>query len=147
MATITNAQLLAAGAVLGAIDKPGTPGECVIEWQHSGAKRIAAATDIFEFFPIPAFCGLIVVAAALEVIKPTAAAATLDLGIGGTDMTTATAWALNAAAGTKLIKYITGANTVTSSGSIQQLTAQINSQAFDAGAEFKLRVFGTLIAI
>lgn len=145
MADYTVAQLRAVGISPASTDRPGFPGPIVLDFEFDGAKRSTVATDTIAFFDLPALSGFRVNAAALTVVKPGTATGTADIQLAGTDVTGLTAWALDAAAGTPLIKLATAANTVVNTGAASTLRVQINTVGVGAG-KFRVRVFGEFLA-
>lgn len=152
MAAFTIAQMRAAGVNPAAADSAAFPGDVVIDYELDGSKKAIAAADTVDFFEIPAYAGFIPTAAAITVIKAGTATGTVDIQIGGADVAGLTAWATDAAAGTKLVKIATGAvsgavntppnvvNTTTASYiRLQQNTAGLGS------GRIRVRVFGTLL--
>ena len=145
MADYTTAQLRTVGISPAATDRHGFPGPIVLDFEFDGAKRSTAATDTVAFFDLPALTGFRVNAAALTVVKAGTASGTADIQLAGTDVTGLTAWALDAAAGTQLVKLATAANTVVNTGSASTLRVQINTAGVGAG-KFRVRVFGEMLA-
>lgn len=145
MADYTTAQLRAVGIPPASTDAESFPGVCIFEYDFDGTKRSTAAADTLAFFDLPAYAGMIVRAAALTIVKPGTASATADIQLAGTDVTGLTAWALDAAAGTQLIKLATAANTVVNTSSASTLRLQINTAGVGAG-RFRVRVFAELLA-
>jgi hypothetical protein len=145
MADYTTAQLRAVGIPPASSDAASFPGPVVLEYDFDGAKRSTVATDTVAFFDIPALAGFIVRAASLTIVRPGTATGTADIQLAGTDVTGLTAWALDAAAGTQLIKLATAANTVVNAGSASTIRVQINTVGVGTG-RFRVRVFGDMLA-
>lgn len=145
MAAYTTTQLRTVGIQPASTDAASYPGPVVLEFDFDGAKRSTAATDTVDFFDIPALSGFIVRAASLTVVRPGTATGTADIQLGGVDVTGLTAWALDAAAGTQLIKLATAANTVVNAGSASAIRLQINTAGVGTG-RFRVRVFGDMLA-
>lgn len=145
MADYTVAQLRTVGISPASTDRPGFPGPIVLDFEFDGAKRSTAATDTIAFFDLPALTGFRVNAAALTIVRPGTATATADIQLVTTDVTGLTAWALDAAAGTQLVKLATAANTVVNTGSATTIRLQINTAGVGAG-KFRVRVFGEFLA-
>jgi hypothetical protein len=144
MAALTIAQLRAAGVNPASTDKHGFPGDVILDYELDGAKRAVAATDTVDFFQIPDLAGMIVKAAAITVVRPGTATGTMDIQIGGADVTGLTAWATDAAAGTKLVKIATAANTVVNAGAASFVRLQQNTVGLGTG-KIRVRVFGTML--
>jgi hypothetical protein len=144
MAAYTTTQLRTVGIQPASTDAASYPGPVVLEFDFDGAKRSTAATDTVDFFDIPALSGFIVRAASLTVVRPGTATGTADIQLGGVDVTGLTAWALDAAAGTQLVKLATAANTVVNAGSASAVRLQINTVGVGTG-RFRVRVFGDML--
>lgn len=144
MADYTTAQLRSVGIQPASTDRASFPGPVVLDFDFDGTKRTTAAADTLAFFDIPALSGFIVRAASLTIIRPGTATGTADIQLAGTDVTGLTAWALDAAAGTQLIKLATAANTVVNAGSASTLRVQVNLVGVGTG-RFRVRVFGELL--
>ena len=144
MPAYTTAQLRTVGIQPAALDPAGLPGFMMFDYEFDGAKRSTVATDTVDMFDLPAFAGLIVHAASLTVSRPGTATATADIQIGGVDVTGLTAWALDAAAGTKLVKLATAANTIVNTGTASAIRLQINTAGAGVG-RFRIRVWATLL--
>lgn len=145
MPAYTTAQLRTVGIQPAATDPAGFPGYMLFAYEFDGAKRTTVATDTFDLFDLPAFAGLIVHAAAVTIVRPGTATGTLDLQIAGTDVTGLTAWALDAAAGTKLVKLATAANTTVNTGTATAIRGQINTVGVGNG-KFRIRVWATMLS-
>lgn len=144
MADYTIAQLRTAGIQPASTDTFGLPGFIMLDYEFDGSKRSTAATDTIQMFELPALTGAIVHAAALTVVRPGTASATADIQLNTTDVTGLTAWALDAAAGTKLVKLATAANTIVNTGSATGIRLQINTAGVGQG-RFRVRVWLTLL--
>jgi hypothetical protein len=144
MAALTIAQLRAKGVNPASTDKHGFPGDVILDYEIDGSKQAVAATDTVDFFEIPALAGMIVKAAAVTVVRPGTASGALAIQIGGTSVTGLTAWATDAAAGTKLVKLATAANTVVNTGSASYVRILQSTAGLGSG-KLRIRVFGTLL--
>lgn len=144
MAAYTIAQMQAVGVAAGAYDEPGTPGGFVAEYLLDGSKKVTAATDTVAFLEIPAYAGMIVDAASIEVVKAGTATGTVDIQLDGTDVTGLTGWATDAAAGTKLVKLASAANTIVNTTAATTVKLQLNTVGLGAGV-LKVRLYGTLL--
>lgn len=142
MTAITTATMIAAGVAAGALDEI-VPGDFMLEYLLDGSKKTIAAADTVDFFDIPAYAGAMISGASVEVITPGTATGTLDIQLGGADVTGLTAWATDAAAGTKLVKLATAANTVVNGGSASAIRLQQNTAGLGTGV-LKIRVWGVL---
>lgn len=101
---------------------------------------------MFEF---PAYAGVVIEGAAVTTVKAGTASTTISITLGaaaaaGTAVTGLTAWAADAAAGTKLVKLATAANSLintTASGFVK-----MQSWTGGAGAgKYRVRVFGRIL--
>lgn len=149
MPNYTIANLRTVGISPAGMDRAGGPGPVVLEYEFDGAKRSTVATDTVDLFEIPALAGFIVDGAAVSVVRPGTATVTLAVTIGasgaaGTAVTGLTAWAGDAAAGTRLVKLATAANTVVSAGSSNFLKLQFGTAGAGTG-RYRVRIFGTLL--
>lgn len=144
MTALTTTVLRAAGVAPAGTNVPATPGPFVMEWVIDGKKQAMAAADTADLFDLPALAGMIVDAAAVTIIRPGTATGTIAVQIGGTSVTGLTAWAADAAAGTKLVKLATAANTVINTSSASAVRVLQSTAALGDGA-YRLRVFGTLL--
>lgn len=144
MADYTTAQLRTVGIQPAGTHPMSFPGYTIIDYEFDGSKRSTAATDTLAFFDLPALTGAIVHAAALTVVRPGTASATADIQLNTTDVTGLTAWALDAAAGTQLVKLATAANTIVNTGSATTMRLQINTAGVGQG-KFRVRVWATLL--
>lgn len=144
MAAITIAQLRAKGVNPASTDTAGFPGDVVLDFELDGSKYTVAAADTVDFFALPDLAGMIVKGAAVTVVRPGTATGTVDIQIGGTDVTGLTGWATDAAAGTKLVKLATAANTVVNAGAASYVRLQQNTAGLGNG-KIRVRVFGTLL--
>lgn len=145
MAAITIATARANGVAPGAITPVGTPGVFMLEYVVDSAKQAVAAADTLDFFEIPAYAGIVVDGASIEVVKAGTASGTIDIQLVTTDVTGLTGWASDAAAGTKLVKLATAGNTVVNTSSATYLRLQQNTAAMGGGV-YKVRVWGTLFS-
>lgn len=145
MADKTIAVLRAAGMGPASTDRPGFPGDIMLDFEIDGSKLAVAAADTVSFFEIPDLSGFIVHAAAITVVSPGTATGTVDIQLGGTDVTGLTAWATDAAAGTKLVKLATAANTVVNAGAASFVRLQQNTAGLGAGV-LRVRVFGKMVS-
>lgn len=143
MATFTTAQMVAAGVPAAATNGAHINGETILDYYLDGSKKAVVAADIVTMFDIPAATGFVVSGAAITVIKPGVATATIDLGIAGTDVTGLTAF--DAVTLGTTVKLATGANTVATTSGVSSLTAQVNTAGLGSGI-FRIRVYGTLIS-
>lgn len=153
MANLTIAQLRAVSIPPASMDIYSTPGTFVMDYVFDGSKQALAASDTADMFEIPAYCGVIIQAAAVTVIKPGSnASATLGISLGaaaaaGTAVTGLTGWDVSsgATAGTQLVKLQTAANTIISTNTSNYIKIQISTAALGTGV-VKVRVFGQLLA-
>lgn len=145
MADITIAQLRAAGLAPASTDRAGFPGDIILDFEIDGAKRAVAAADTVSFFEIPDKAGMLIQGAAVTVVRPGTATGTVDIQLGGVDVTGLTAWATDAAAGTQLVKLASAANTVINAGSASFVRLQQNTVALGGGC-LRVRVFGKLFS-
>lgn len=145
MANKTIADLRAAGLAPASTDCASFPGDIMLDFEIDGAKLAVAATDTVSFFEIPDLAGMIVQAAAVTVARPGTATGTVDIQLGGTDVTGLTAWATDAAAGTQLVKMATAANTVVNAGAASYVRLQQNTAALGSGC-LRVRVFGKMVS-
>lgn len=144
MAAITIAQLRAKGVNPASTDGASFPGDVVLDFELDGSKYAVAATDTVDFFELPALTGMIVLGAAVTVVRPGTATGTVDLQLGGTDVTGLTGWATDATAGTKLVKLATALNTVVNTSSASYVRLQQNTVGLGSG-KIRVRVFGNLL--
>lgn len=145
MTAKTIANLRTAGLAPASTDCASFPGEVMMDFELDGSKLAVAATDTVDFFEVPAYAGFIVTAASVTVIRPGTATGTMDIQVGGADVTGLTAWATDAAAGTQLIKLATAANTVVNTTAASYVRVQQNTAALGAG-RVRVRVFGKVLA-
>lgn len=143
MAAKTIANLRSAGLAPASTDTHGFPGKVILDFTLDGSKLAVASTDTVDFFELPAYAGMIVEAAAITVVRAGTASGTIDLQIGGTDITGLTGWASDATAGTKLVKLATAANTVINTTTASYVRLQQNTAGLGNGL-IRVRVFGTL---
>ena len=144
MAAITTTQVRAAGLAPASTDRAGFPGDVVLDFELDGAKLTVAATDTVDMFDLPAYAGVTVKAAAITVVRAGTATGTVDIQIAGTDVTGLTAWATDAAAGTKLVKLATAANTTVNTTSATAIALQQNTAGLGNG-KIRVRLFCTLL--
>lgn len=144
MATKTIANLRTAGLAPASSDRASFPGTVMLDFELDGKKLAVAATDLVQFFEIPAYAGFVVDAVGITVIAPGTATGTMDFQLAGTDVTGCTGWLTDAAAGTELLKLATAANTVVNTGTATYLNLQQNTAALGIG-RVRVRVFGTLM--
>lgn len=144
MAATTIANLRSAGLTPASTDRAAFPGPVTLDFTIDGSKLAVAAADTVDFFEIPAYAGMIVTAAAVTVVRPGTATGTLAIQIGGTSVTGLTAWATDAAAGTKLIKLGTAANTVVNTGAASAVRLLQGVAGLGNGL-LRVRVFGTIL--
>lgn len=145
MTAKTIANLRTAGLAPASTDRASFPGEVMMDFELDGSKLAVAATDTVDFFEVPAYAGFIVTAASVTVIRPGTATGTMDIQVGGADVTGLTAWATDAAAGTQLIKLATAANTVVNTTAASYVRVQQNTVALGSGL-IRVRVFGKVLA-
>lgn len=149
MANYTIAQLRAVGINPASADSHGFPGSVMLEYEFDGAKRSTATSDTVDIFEVPAYAAFVVDSAAVSVVKAGTASGTIAVNLGasgaaGTAVTGLTAWAGDAAAGTKLVKLATAANSVVSTTTSNFVKLQFNTAALGSG-KIRVRVFGKLI--
>lgn len=145
MAAKTIANLRTAGLAPASTDRASFPGEVMMDFELDGSKLAVAAADTVDFFEVPAYAGFIVTAASVTVVRPGTATGTMDIQVGGADVTGLTAWATDAAAGTQLIKLATAANTVVNTTSASYVRVQQNTAALGSGL-VRVRVFGKVLS-
>lgn len=145
MADYTIAQLRTAGIPPASTSSASFPEYLMFDYEFDGAKRTTAAADTLAMFELPALAGLIVHAAALTVVRPGTATGTLDIQLNTTDVTGLTAWALDATAGTQLVKLATAANTIVNTGSSTTVKAQINTAGVGQG-KFRIRIWAVMLS-
>lgn len=144
MAAFTTTQVRAAGLAPASTDRAGFPGDVVLDFELDGAKLTVAAADTVNMFDLPAYAGVIVKAAAITVVRAGTATGTVDIQIAGTDVTGLTGWATDAAAGTKLVKLATAANTTVNTTSATAIALQQNTAGLGNG-KIRVRLFCTLL--
>lgn len=145
MANKTIANLRAVGMSPAATDRASFPGDIMLDFELDGSKLAVAAADTVEMFDIPVGAGFVVDAAAVTVVRPAVATATVDVQLAGTDVTGLTAWPIDVA-GSQLVKLATAANThVNTSGSTTHLRVQVNAAALGSGL-IRVRVFGKMLS-
>jgi hypothetical protein len=145
MTAKTIANLRTAGLAPASTDRASFPGEVMMDFTLDGSKLAVAANDTVDFFEVPAYAGFIVTAASVTVVRPGTATGTMDIQVGGADVTGLTAWATDAAAGTQLIKLATAANTVVNTTAASYVRVQQNTVALGSGL-IRVRVFGKVLA-
>lgn len=149
MANHTIAEFRAVGIQPAALSHPGLNGPTVWEYVLDGnAGRTVAAADTVDIFAVAAKAGVVIHAASLETIIPGTASGTLDIQIApaGTpaDVTGLTAWALDATAGTKLIKFATAANVATHTAATT-IRLEINVAGLGSG-RWIVKIYGINVA-
>lgn len=144
MTAFTTANMLAAGIQAAGTDRAGQPGVVVLDYVLDGSKKTIAAADTVDIFDIPAYAGAIVDAAAVTVITPGTASGTLAVQVGGSSVTGLTAWATDAAAGTKLVKLATAANTVVNTSSASSVRLLQSTAGLGTG-KIRVRVWLTIL--
>ena len=142
MATFTTAQMAAAGIPAASSSSAGSPGVCMLEYVIDGSKKTIAAADIVTMYDIPAYSGFVVTGATVSVLVAGTATCTMDIGIGGTDITGATAVDMATVGDT--VKLATAANSVATTGTASSLTLQFNTAGLGKG-KARVRVYGTLL--
>ena len=150
MANYTIAQLRAVGVNPASTDLPAPGGFLTLEYVIDGSKRSTAATDTVDLFEVPAYCSLRVLSAGVSVVKAGTATGTTGINLGaaagaGTAVTGLTAWANDAAAGTKLIKYATvaAAQDITSTSTSNFVKLQFATAGLGSGI-LRVRILGIL---
>lgn len=132
MANYTVAVMQAAGVAPATLLPDLTDGYQCLDYTIDGSKKAIVATDTVEFHVMPALTGYNIAAAAVTVVTPSGAAGTVDVQLVATDVTGLTAWSVNSAAGTQLVKLATGGNTVVNTAaSVMRL--EFNTQPLGAG--------------
>lgn len=149
MANYTIAQLRAVGINPAGTDVPATPGPFMVEYEFDGNKRSTAAADTVDIFEFPAYAGVVVESAAVTVVRAGTASCTLGITLGaaaaaGTAVTGLTAWAGDAAAGTKLVKLGTAALSLINTTAAGYIKVQFSAAGAGAG-KYRVRVFGRII--
>lgn len=150
MPNYTIAQLKSVGIAPAASSAVGSPSSnVVLDYYFDGAKRSTVATDTVEMFEIPAFAGFVVDSAAVTVVSPGTATVTLAVTLGatgaaGTAVTGLTAWDGAAAAGTKLIRMATAANSIISTTTSNFVKVQFGTVGAGSG-KYRVRVMGRLL--
>jgi hypothetical protein len=150
MANYTIAQLKALGIAPATVDAPSFPAPAIVlEYMFDGSKRSTVATDTVDLFEIPAYAGFVVDSAAVSVIAAGTATVTVAVTLGaaaaaGTAVTGLTAWAGDAAVGTKLIKLATAANSVISTTTSNFVKLQFGTVGAGIG-KYRVRVFGRFL--
>lgn len=148
MPNYTIAQLRTVGVNPATTDLESLPGFVMIEYVFDGTKRSTVANDTVDIFEVPPFASLRVLSAGVTVVTPGTATGTLSITLGaaaaaGTAVTGLTAWANDAAAGTRLIKYATvaAAQDITSTTTSNFVKLQCVTAGFGS-ALIRVRVFG-----
>jgi len=152
MANYTVAQLKAVGIQPAGSSAVATPGQVMLEYEFDGAKRSTAAADTVDLFEIPAYAGFVVRSAAVTVVTAGTATCTISVTLGAaaaagtavTGLSGASAWAADAAAGTKLIKLATAANSVISTTTSNFVKLQFGTAGAGTG-KYRVRVFGEFL--
>jgi hypothetical protein len=149
MANYTIAQLRTVGINPAGTDFEGTPGAFYVEYEFDGSKRSTVATDTVDMFEFPAFAGVVIDGAAVTTVKAGTATVTLAVTLGaaaaaGTAVTGLTAWAGDAAAGTKLVKLATAANSLINTTASGFVKVQFGTAGAGAG-RYRVRVFGRIL--
>lgn len=150
MANYTIAQLKTVGIAPAASSAFSSPTQdVVLEYFFDGTKRSTVASDTVDLFEIPAYAGFVVDSAAVTIVAAGTATCTVGVTLGaaaaaGTAVTGLTAWAADAAAGTKLIKLATAANSSISGASSTFVKLQFSTAALGTG-KVRVRVFGRLL--
>ena len=149
MANYTIAQLRTVGITPAGTDRPAGPGKVVLEYEFDGAKRSTVANDTVDLFEIPALSGFVVDAASVSTVRGGTASSTISITLGaaaaaGTAVTGLTAWAGDAAAGTKLVKLATAANSIISTATPNYIKAQFLTAAAGTG-KYRIRIYGTIL--
>lgn len=150
MANYTIAQLKSVGIAPAASSHVGSPSQnVVLEYFFDGTKRSTVAADTVDLFEIPAYAGFVVDSAAVTVVAAGTATCTIGVTLGagaaaGTAVTGLTAWAADAAAGTKLVKLATAANSVISTTTSNFVKLQFSTAAAGTG-KYRVRVMGRLL--
>jgi hypothetical protein len=150
MANYTIAQLKSVGIAPATASFASGPSQNVIlEYFFDGVKRSTATSDTVDIFEIPAYAGFGVDSAAVTVAAAGTASCTIGVTLGaaaaaGTAVTSLTAWAADAAAGTKLVKLATGAQSIISTTTSNFVKLQFSTAAAGTG-KYRVRVFGRLL--
>ena len=149
MPNYTIAQLRTVGVNPAGTDFEGTPGSFFVEYDFDGSKRSTVANDTADMFEFPAYAGVVIDGAAVTVVKAGTASATISITLGaaaaaGTAVTGLTAWAADAAAGTKLVKLATAANSLINTTASGFIKMQVLTAGAGAG-RFRVRVFGRIL--
>ena len=149
MANYTIAQLRSVGINPAGTDFVGTPGPFYIEYEFDGAKRSTAANDTADMFEFPAYAGVVIDGAAVTTVKAGTASTTISITLGaaaaaGTAVTGLTAWAADAAAGTKLVKLATATNSLINTTASGFVKLQVLTGGAGAG-KYRVRVFGRIL--
>lgn len=150
MPNYTITQLKSVGIAPAASSAVSAPTQdVVLEYFFDGTKRSTVATDTVDMFEIPAYAGFVVDSAAVTVVAAGTATCTIGVTLGaaaaaGTAVTGLTAWAADAAAGTKLVKLATAANSVIAGASSSFVKLQFSTASAGSG-KYRVRVFGRLL--
>ena len=147
MTARTIAQYRAVGVQPAASDRASFPGGAfMLEYKLIGDQSgiTTVATDTVDIHVLPAYSGVLVTGASLKTIIAGTASSTLDIQLTATDVTGLTAWALDATAGTQLVKAATaGATNLEIIGASDAvIRVQINTGGLGSG-EWRLRIWGT----
>lgn len=149
MANYTIAQLRTVGINPAGTDFEGTPGNFYVEYEFDGSKRSTVASDTADMFEFPAYAGVVIDGAAITTVKAGTASSTFSITLGaaaaaGTAVTGLTAWAADAAAGTKLVKLATAANSLINTTASGFIKLQVLTGGAGAG-KYRVRVFGRIL--
>jgi hypothetical protein len=149
MANYTIAQLRTVGINPAGTDFEGTPGTFYVEYEFDGSKRSTVANDTADLFEFPAYAGVVIEGAAITTVKAGTASSTFSITLGaaaaaGTAVTGLTAWAADAAAGTKLVKLATAANSLINTTASGFIKLQVLTGGAGAG-KYRVRVFGRIL--
>ena len=157
MANFTITQVRNGGNNPASVDMEGTPGAFYMEYDIDATKKpgvagvptTIAATDTVDMLELPAYAGVVIEGAAVTVVKPGTATCTIGVTLGaaaaaGTAVTGLTAWAADAAAGTKLVKLATAANSLINTSAVGYVKLQFSTAAPGAG-RYRVRVFGRIL--
>lgn len=143
MTDFTTAQLQAVGIATAALDSPGSPEPVLLEFLFDGSKRSTAATDTIPIWDLPAFTGMQIFAGSVKVLKPGTTGTTMLIQLATVAVTGLSAWAMDAVAGTELVKLATGANTVVNTGTASTVRMQIGVGGAGNGV-YRVRVWAML---
>jgi hypothetical protein len=157
MANFTITQVRQGGNNPASVDMEGTPGAFYMEYDIDATKKpvvagvptTIVAADTVDMLELPPYAGVVIEGAAVTVVKAGTASCTLSVTLGaaaaaGTAVTGLTAWAADAAAGTKLVKLATGSNSLINTTANGYVKLQFVAQAPGAG-RYRVRVFGRIL--